>query len=307
MQMFRGIRDMGMMRAVLVLAAIVPLLALFIYQRLPTKGYNYAIPGICAMLIYMIHRVRKDYFFLSKLAINPIWIFMTEYLVFSVPLLVLLVIFGQYAPLLIYPALLLVVSSVKPSPKGITGKTYHAWVKHIPAGMFEWQSGVRASLPGIVLFYGLGFAGVFNIWLSATSFILLSLTFGAFYGANESQKILAAPELAAGDFLQHKIGRHIKCWALFLLPLLLAAFVHYQYWPFILAAFAAVINLLVFAILAKYAFYRPASTGGLAQLVSSMAWLCSIMLPLSVFVFCVNIILYFKAKHNLNYYLDAYS
>ena len=235
------------------------------------------------------------------------WVFFTEYIVFSVPLLILLVVFGQYAQLLIYSALLLAISSVKPSPKGVKVKTYNAWVKHIPSGMFEWRSGIRASLPGIVLFYGLGLAGVFSIWLSATSLILLSLTFGVFYGASESQKILAAPELSAGDFLQHKIGQHLKCWVLFLLPLLLAAFVHYQYWPYILAAFAAVVNLLVFAILAKYAFYRPASTGGLSQIVGSMAWLCSILLPLSVFVFCVNIILYFKAKHNLNYYLDAYS
>ena len=110
---------------------------------------------------------------------------MAEYLVFSVPLLVLLVIFGQYVPLLIYPVLLLVISFVRPSPKGVTGKTYHAWVKHIPAGMYEWQSGIRISLPGIVPFYGLGLAGVFNIWLSVTSFILLSLTFGSFYGPNE--------------------------------------------------------------------------------------------------------------------------
>ena len=303
--MLREIRDMGMLRAVLLMAAIVPLIVFYIYRRLPVQGYNYAIPGIVLLLIYLVHRGRKDYFFLSKLSI-PAWIYFTEYIVFSIPLLILLVIFKQYASLLIYAALLLAISSVKPSPKGIKGKTYHAWVKHIPAGMFEWQSGIRAGLPAIISFYGLGLAGVFNIWLSVTSFILLSLSFISFYGANESQKILAAPELNPRDFLQHKIGQHVKYGVLFLLPLLLAAFVHYQYWPYILVAFAAVINLLVFAILAKYAYYRPASTGGLSQLISSMAWLCSIMLPLSIFVFCVNILLYFKAKQNLNYYLDAY-
>ena len=307
LQMFREIRDMGMLRAALLITAIVPLAAWYIYRRLPVQGYNYAIPGIALLLIYMIHRSRKDYFFLSKLSISPVWVQFTEYFVFSLPLLVLLVIFGQYIQLSIYTALLLAVCSVKPSPKGITDRTYSAWVKHIPAVMFEWRSGIRASLPVIVLFYGLGFVGIYNIWLLAISLILLSLTFTAFYSANESQKMLAAHELNAGNFLHFKIGLHVKCWILFLLPLFLSAFVHYQYWPYILAAFAAVVNLLVFAILAKYAFYRPASTGGLSQFVGSMAWLCSIILPLSVFVLCVNIILYFKAKHNLNYYLDAYS
>jgi hypothetical protein len=117
---------------------------------------------------------------------------------------------------------------------------------------------------------------------------------------------LAASESGAGDFLRHKIGQHVKYWILFLLPLFAAALIHYQYRVYILVAFVAAVNLLVCAILAKYAFYRPASTGGLSQIISSLAWLCSIILPLSVPVFIVNIVLYFKAKHNLNYYLDAY-
>ncbi len=305
LQAYREIRDMGMLRAVFLMAAIVPLLALFIYRRLPVQGYNYAIPGIALLLIFMIHRGRKDYSFLSKLS-NPVWIFFAEYLVFSVPLLVLLVIFTQHVQALIYAALLLGICFVEPSPKGVKVKTYDMWMKHIPAGMFEWRSGVRVSLPGIILFYVLGLAGVFNIWLSVASLILLSLTFGTFYGANESQKMLVASELNAGDFLRCKIGQHLKYWVLFLLPLFTVALMHYQYWLYILAAFVAAINLLVFAILAKYAFYRPASTGGLSQIISSLAWLCSIILPLSVLVFITNIVLYFKAKHNLNYYLDAY-
>jgi hypothetical protein len=62
LQAFRGIRDMGMLRAVFLIVVIVPLLALFICRRLPVQGYNYAVPGVSALLVFMIHRGRKDYF-----------------------------------------------------------------------------------------------------------------------------------------------------------------------------------------------------------------------------------------------------
>ena len=304
LQIFREIRDMGMLRAVFILVGIAPLLALFLYSILSVQGYDYTILGAAILLTFLIHHNRKDYFFLSKLS-NPVWIFFAEYLVFSAPLLALLFVFGQYIQALIYIVLLLIICFVKPSPKGAKTKTYNALVKHIPIAMFEWRSGIRTSLPAIFLFYGLGLSGIFNIWLSAVSLALLLLTFCTFYGANESQKILIASEQNADTFLRHKIGNHIKYLVLCLLPLLLIAFVHYQYWAFILAAFAAAVNLLIFAILAKYAYYRPSSNGMLSQFVSSLAWLCCIILPLSIFVFLINIVLFFKAKHNLNYYLNA--
>ena len=304
MQIFREIRDMGMLRAVFLLAVIAPLLTLFIYRRLPVQGYEYAIPGMALLVVFIIHRNRKDYFFLSKMSNPPVWVFFVEYFVFSVPLLVLMSVFGLHIQALMYLVLLSAICLIKPLPKGTKTK-YGAWVKHIPAAMFEWRSGIRVNLPAILFFYGLGIAGIYSIWLSVASIILLSLTFAAFYGANESQKILAASEQSADVFLQCKIGQHTKYWVLFLLPLLLVASAHYQYWTFILAAFAAALNLLIFAILAKYAYYRPASTGVLSQFVVSMAWLFSVILPLSILVFLTNIVLYFKAKNNLNYYLNA--
>jgi len=306
LQAFREIRDMGMFRAVFLIAGIAPFLALFLYRRLSVQGYDYAILGGALFLAFIIHRSRKDYYFLSKLSISPAWIFFVEYLVFSVPLLVLLFIFGRYIQSFMYVVLLSAICFVKPAPKGAKTKTFNAWVKHIPTAMFEWRSGVRVSLPAIILFYGLGLAGIFSIWFSVVSIVFLSLIFSTFYGINEAQKILIASEQNANVLLRCKLVQHVKYWVLFLLPLFLFAFVHYQYWALILAAFAATVNLLIFAIHTKYAYYRPASTGMLSQLIVVIAWLCSLILPLSVFVFLTNIVFYFKAKNNLKYYLNAY-
>jgi hypothetical protein len=307
MRVFREIRDMGMLRAIFVMAAIVPLVALFLYHRLSTvQSFDYAVFGVLFLLTFIIHRNRKDYYFLSKLSYPPAYIFFAEYLVFSSPVLVLSAVFGQYLQVLIYIVLLLALCFVKPSRKKTKTK-YNAWVKHIPAAMFEWQSGFRANMPVIVFFYCLGLAGIFNIWISAVSIALLLQIFSTFYSINESQKILAAPEQNAEVFLRCKLTQHVKYWTLFLLPLFLVAFVHYEYWAFILAAFAASVNLQVFAILAKYAYYRPVSTGVLSQIVVPTAWLCSVILPVSVLVFFGNFFVYRKAKNNLKYYLNAYN
>jgi hypothetical protein len=296
LQAFREIRDMGMFRGVFLIIGILPLLALFLYRRLSVQGYDYAIIGGVLLLIFIIHRSRKDYYFLSKLSNPPVWIFFVEYLVFSLPLLVLLLIFGHYVQLFMYIALLSAICFVKPLPKGAKTKTFNAWVKHIPTAMFEWRSGVRVSLPAIIILYGLGLAGIFSIWFSVVSLVFLSLIFSAFYGTNEAKKILIASEQSADVLLRCKLVQHVKYWALFLLPLILLAFIHYQYWAFILAAFAASVNLLIFAIHTKYAYYRPASTGMLSQLIVALAWLCSVILPLSVFVFLTNIVFILRRK-----------
>ena len=304
-QIFREIKDAGIFRAIFLIAVITPLLLLFLYKKLPEQRYDYAIPIVAILLIFIVHRNRKDYFFLSKISKSPVWIFFVEYFVFSAPLLGLLIFFGLNVQALMYIVLLAVICFIKPSPKGSKTKTYSALINYIPVVMFEWRSGIRTNLLVIIFLYGLGLAGIFNIWLAVVSLALLSLIFSTFYGVNESQKILIASEQKSAIFLCAKIGQHVKYWALFLLPLLLIAFVHYQNWMLILAAFFAAINLMIFAILVKYTYYRPSSTVFLSQLITSIAWLFSIILPISIFVFLLNIYLYIKAKHNLNYYLDA--
>jgi len=296
---------MGLFRAIVIFAALLPLLFLYIYNRLQVPDYEYFISCFLLLVVFFIHRNRKDSLFLSKLLNPPVWIFFVEYFVFLLPFLLLLCFFGFYLKILIFIALLLVICFVKPSPKVQKTTKYNFFTKYIPVTMFEWRSGIRVNLPAIVFFYCLGLVGIYEIWFSAVSIALLSITFCTFYGANESQKILIASENSAGVLLRCKIKQHVKYWSLILLPFFLISIIYYEYWFFILAVFAATVNLLIFAILAKYAYYRPASNGVLSQLISLFAWLCSIALPLSILVFFTNIFLYFKAKQNINYYLNA--
>ncbi len=305
-QLFRAICQIGIARVIFVVAVLL-LLTAFLYQQLSVPVYNYAIPGITLLLVCMIHRGRKDDRFLFKISNAPVWVCFVEYLVFSIPFIAMLLICRQYIQALLYVVLLFPICCTTPSFKSLKGtNTYNKWIKHIPARMFEWKSGFRTSMFAIILLYTLGLAGCYNIWFSAVAVAALCLIIGSFYGENEPLKILATAEQSTFNFLKNKILQHIKYWILFLLPLFLIALTRTVYWPYILAAFVATLNLTIFTILSKYAFYRPATSAGLSQFINAMAWLCTVMLPFSVFVFFVNIFLFFKAKHNLNNYLDAY-
>lgn len=297
---------MGLLRAIILTAVLLPGLILFLYQKLTDSHYGYASVGVALLFVWMIHRGRKDYRFLSKTSATPAWTIFAEYLVFSVPFLALLVVSRQYLPAPAYVVLLFPLCFVTPSSKSARERTYRRFIKYIPAEIFEWKSGFRGSLPVIIMLYIVGLAGIYQIWFAAVSVGLLVMTLITFYAENESRQILCASERSAGNFLRSKLLRHVRCWVLFLLPLFIAAAVHYEYIWYILAAFAAVINLAVFAVLLKYAFYRPAMSAGITQLIGAVAGLCTVILPFSVLVLAANIILFFKAERNLTYYLDAY-
>jgi hypothetical protein len=186
-------------------------------------------------------------------------------------------------------------------------KTYSTLIKYIPSGLFEWQSGFRKNMIAIILFYALGILGIYKIWFSAISVFLLIMILCSFYSEYEPRKILETSELNASKFIKAKLIRHIKYLILFIFPIFLLSFIHYEYWSYIVISFFVVINLQVSAILLKYAYYYPNVISGTHQLIGSIILLFSIILPISIIILFLNFLLYNKAVRNLNNYLNAYN
>ncbi len=187
-QIYRGIKDIGLFRAIVLILIIVPILLIFLYNRLRIPNYNYIITGVAIFLVFIIHRRRKDYNFLSKLVKHPALICDVEYLIFSLPLLIVYLIAYQYLPVLIYVIVLLPVSFTIPTPK--KNRAFQVIIKYIPYGLFEWQSGFRKNLLPVILFYILGFLGIYKIWFSAISVFLLTMLICSFYSEYEPKKLL---------------------------------------------------------------------------------------------------------------------
>ena len=173
--------------------------------------------------------------------------------------------------------------------------------------MFEWQSGVRKNLVFLVIAYIPGLFGLFGIWLPALSLILTTVTIVSFYSEYEPLQMLTAGEKRPGRFLLHKILLHVGCFALLLLPQLAMALAGGELPLYSVGYFFAALNLLVFSILLKYWQYRPAAFSGPHQLLTTMACLVSVILPVAVVILAANIFLAIGAFRNLKPFLHDHN
>lgn len=304
-QIYRGIVDIGLVRAIIIMLVFVPFIFLFIYNKLQTTNYNYIITGVALLLVFIIHRKRKDYNFIFKVSKYPVLTYYLEYLFFSIPLILIFICAKQYLHIVIYTILLIAISFSIPTSK--TNKAYLSIIKYIPSGMFEIQSGVRKNIFPFIIFYIFGLLGFMNIWFSAISVFILIMIICSFYSECESRKLIEASELDASKFIKKKLKRHIKYLIFFMLPIFLVSLVHYEYWLYIIACFLIVINLQIGAILLKYAYYRPNIISGTHQLLGSIILLLSVILPVSIIFLFLNVLLYNKSVQNLNSYLNVYN
>ena len=301
LQIYRSIGDIGLFRAIILLIALFPLLILFLYNYLPTHNYNHVITGLWLLIIYFIHRNRKDYNFIFKISNKPFLAYLSEYLLFSIPFMVMLAITAQYFHICITSIVLFGISLIVPSSK--VKRVYSFLIQYLPDRLFEWQSGFRKNLIPIILFYTVGLLGVYKIWFSAISVFLLIMLICSFYSECEPRK----SELNASKFIKNKLYKHVKYLTLFILPIFVLSFIHYEYWLYIILCFLVVINLQIGAILLKYAYYNPNIISGAHQMIGSIMLLLSVILPISIIFLFLNILLYYKSVRNLNNYLNAYN
>jgi len=302
LQIYREISGIGVFRFLIIFVLLMPMFIGFLYNKLSLPLYNQIITAVALLIVIMIHRKRKDYTFLIKISKLAAFTMYIEYLFFAFPLIILFIVTSQFLQLFLFSILLIPISFIVPSPK--QAHVYSNFIKFIPTGLFEWQSGFRNNLATIIPLYITGILGLYNIWFSVVSVFLLLMTICSFYMENEPRKLLEAQELNAFNFIKTKLKYHVKYLIIFILPLFLLSTIHLEYWKYILFSFFTVINLFVGAILLKYGYYDSDVESGIPPLIGSIFYLLSIILPVSIIL---NILLYIKALRNLKYYLNAYN
>ncbi len=171
---------------------------------------------------------------------------------------------------------------------------------------FEWLSGVRKNLPVLVLFY---IASLSLCWLRIAPLVplwIVTVIIASFYGECEPLHILKAEPGRPGIVIRAKLRRHLLLLIALSLPILL---LHVLFYPSLglinLAFMIAQCLLLSFALLLKYATYRPDAilTGNSLLLgLMAVAVLIPFLLPLPLLL---NLRYYRKASANLkSYYHD---
>lgn len=282
---------------------VVPLLLLHEYAQNLRGGL--AMAAGAAVLLVSIHHMRRDRRLLIHLTQHPQRIMAAEYLVFSLPLAVLLAAALNPAALLL---LWLVCIAVAYLPAGNEKQNSKGlWGGWIPAYLFEWKAGWRRLGWLMALFYLATWA---LVWAPYASMLFLWLCFGVtstFYAENEPMGLLIREELPPARFLQNKIRHHVGLGlALMAPPLLVYIVLHPEHW--IIAAAFGVLNTLqlYYFVVGKYARYRAGvkvQSGSLLTSLVSLSVVVPFLIPLSPILCVRDTVL---ALRRLKPYLNIY-
>jgi len=304
-QLFRVAGEAGIFRAIF-LFALMCFVILALFVKLAETAYQELIVGVYAFAILSFHIKRKDKEFIRVYAAKPRVVFLTEYFLFSLPLLIALVYYQLWSFVLFFSLFLVAIQFLQTGTRAIS---INLWFqKIIPDDNFEWKAGIRKNL---IVFTGVWFLGLTGSFFVAsvpiTIFILGVIVMG-FYESSEPLQILLADELGTARFMIKKIKGHLMVFTLALAPLVLSFLIfHPQYYYIALAEFFMFELLLVYIIFLKYAFYRLDNRSG-ATGIFSMIGLISVFIPVFFpVVLILSLKFLFQAKNNLNFYLDDFN
>jgi hypothetical protein len=265
-------------------------------------GGLYASIG-AGFVLYGIHQSRSDLRFMEHLSRRPQWLWVGEYLVFSLPFALLLLSVGNWQATLLWWLCCLAVPFTPVRRAQVWQQVF--WGRLLPGGMYEWIAGMRKFGVLMSIFYIAAFVSAFFVPFAALFFFWFVLSFLAgFYQECEPRQLLLAPELPARRFLHGKIRSHIPAaWVLGAPVYAAYGLVHPEH-GWILLAFCTLATIMhLYFILNKYATYSPnRKTGGNSVLQSlvTLSVVIPFLLPLPL-ILCFRD--YGRAIRNLHFFI----
>jgi len=271
-------------------------------NRLPNAYYGLV---LISLVILSIQINRTDKRFVATTVSSPALIFFNEYLFFSIPVFIIILLSIHWY--LFFPLIVLcyVISLINYQPRKRTGRI--PFTRYIPSDNFEWIAGFRKHGWYILLVYVMALAFLPAKFVSLLLLWLILGILSSFYQECEPLSILQAKELNSKSFIRDKIRNHLKVYILFSLPIILGYSVLNMEtaWVAWLLFLLAIINLCFF-ILSKYSNYEPnirIKSNGILIGLALISMLIPFFLPLPMLM---SIRAYNKSKKNLQPYLDAY-
>jgi hypothetical protein len=288
----------------LLLIAATALYAINALLRHPAGAPIYA--TLLIVTVAACHRHRRDYHFIHLIDERPARVFLTDYLLFTLPLLLPLLYHGQAIAVAAVAAACAVISRIKQpyrkTPKGFPVPPI------IPAKAFEVRTLIRRKGWLLLAFH---LAACAALPLPIVSFIPLWLSLTLLYEELrqcEPIALLNICESPPKPFLHKKLRSIVGIYTLSAAPVcLIYALLHPSQWPLpLLFLTLAVLNVML-CVAGKYAFYEPGQKIVAAQnsiALSLIAIFIPLLSPLTLFLL---IRYYTKAIKTLTPYLYAYN
>ncbi len=256
-QIFRTLKSVGL----LLLLIFIPLAGIGVLGLLKTLQnwhFGYFVLLIVGV-ITSIHLSRGDGRFLQlHFAKAEIFkILLLEYSLIAIPFY--LIAFAAFAEWQVIPFTQIAIAALTLIPFREMG--HHSFqtkipVDWIPIRLFEWRFAFRKFGAVLLLTWLIGFLGVRFVGAPLVSTLLFTVFLTAVFEYLENKELFLGRY--HHRFLRDKIAPHLKFLNLLFLPQYLIFFIfHGEYWYIGLAAAVMANMILTFAILKKYATWRP--------------------------------------------------
>jgi hypothetical protein len=304
LQIYRSLKDAGMIR-VFVLFALLGLAGYILSLQLQAVPNVYYVSGLYILVIGWFHFVRRDKLFLKTQIDNFRKIYITEYLLLSVPLLVGLLAYEHWLLALVTVPFSILLSYVDYKPKVI--KHLSTFQNLVPNKSFEWKAGIRRYGWYIVIIWIAAIVFSFSIGSVPVAIAVIGILTLGFYDNNEPVTMLIVYEKTPVHFILYKIKIQWLLFSALVVPLLLLFIIlHLKYWYIAIIEYIVFVSLHIYLILLKYAFYEPNKKHGGAQVFGSLGIISAIVFPLVPLLWILGLRFYIKSKNNLSFYLDDY-
>jgi hypothetical protein len=319
-QLFRLLKEIGFLR-IIVLLVLIAFFSLMVQQAIKDAGGSYLVSIMAGVILLAIHASRKDKRF-AKISFTRVYfIFLMEYLILSLPVIIICSIYGEWknALLLVLVCFLIPriylnlglnnVSSVfrillNPFRSNLNFRLNIRIPVKNPKS-FEWISGFRRYFIIIIPVYLVFLAFSFKANVALVGIVVMSIITSGFYYYGEPREFV---ELFSGNyrtFVFQKIGLSVKYLFIMLLPMVVIAFIfQINTWYYTIGALLLAGLIQTITIIFKYALFSQNTDLGRNGMIVFFNVLCLLLpffWPLPVIM---GIRYYFKAQNKLKEYID---
>lgn len=289
--------------AVLLVMAGTGLYALHAFLANPAG--RMACAGVLIAGVCFVHLRRKDYHFICMAEERAWQVFFADYLLFSSPVLALLLWRGGWLVAMGvvagYAGAGLIRQPFRQTAKGFPVPPF------IPYGAFEARTLFRRYGGALAVLYLAAFAGLLFPYASFAPLWFCVVLVSEGFKDCEPVALLNVYEMGSKRFLHHKIRLNAGLYSLAAgPPCLIYTLIRPGHWPLALGFFVlAALNIILF-IVSKYALYDPGKKIVSGQASAGLS-LVGIFVPfLAPFTLFLLVRHYLMARRNLTPYLYAY-
>ncbi len=320
LQIYRLLSDIGWLRIVFILFML-GLIGIITYTSIKNSENNLIVLLSYGLLILSTHISRKDKKFLNFIASNPYKIYFSEYILLTLPLIILCLLTWNLTIIAIstllciaIPAFPFVKNLISPfsgfgaipgliNIRGLTKKSIKIPISSPYA--FEWISGIRQLFAILIPLYILVLSFSFRGYVGPIGMIILSVIISGFYSYGEPREFIELYATTSNEFLIRKMIINFKLLYITLLPIALVSIISQPeiwYWTAGALIIAGLIQIL--SVVFKYGLFREnsdLSRNGMILFLNIVFILIPFFWPAPVFM---GIRYYIKAKNNLKQYFN---